>query len=201
MAYEGALCPVHLARDKRCHSTDQVYSELDFGGPASRPFNLPYCPRPWPCLARCGHRPQFRGVHETTLRLLGRWGRTAGLTVVARLSKHSQFTVGFLEAGMPATGNTDVKCSGLAGCALGGSLDRGFCITHRQNSHVALLRFMSPKRKLLLVLCTIAVRMTRKGPFPSASAAISATQENHLACRSKPGSSCGFTPTSLPLPT
>ncbi|KAH6857186.1 putative choline dehydrogenase [Chaetomium sp. MPI-CAGE-AT-0009] len=53
-------------------------------------------------------------------------GGTAGLAVAARLSEHPRFTVGILEAGPLAVGDSAVDCPGLAGRALGTPLDWGF---------------------------------------------------------------------------
>ncbi len=53
-------------------------------------------------------------------------GGTAGLVVASRLSEHPHFVVGVLEAGSLAVDNREVDCPGLAGHALGGSLDWRF---------------------------------------------------------------------------
>ncbi|KAK4451126.1 hypothetical protein QBC34DRAFT_401401 [Podospora aff. communis PSN243] len=53
-------------------------------------------------------------------------GGTAGLAVAARLSERPGLTVGVLEAGLPATGNSAVDFPGLAGQALGSELDWKF---------------------------------------------------------------------------
>jgi choline dehydrogenase-like flavoprotein len=53
-------------------------------------------------------------------------GGTAGLVVASRLSEHPHLVVGVLEAGSLVVGNREVDCPGLAGHALGGSLDWGF---------------------------------------------------------------------------
>ncbi|KAK0654978.1 putative choline dehydrogenase [Cercophora newfieldiana] len=53
-------------------------------------------------------------------------GGTAGLAVAARLSEHSGLTVGVLEAGAPAVGNSAVDFPGLAGHGLGSDLDWKF---------------------------------------------------------------------------
>lgn len=60
-------------------------------------------------------------------------GGTAGLAVASRLAEHPDFTVGVLEAGSPAVGDSAVNLPGLAGQALGTSLDWGFK-TVRQKS-------------------------------------------------------------------
>ncbi|KAK0633813.1 hypothetical protein B0T14DRAFT_419122 [Immersiella caudata] len=53
-------------------------------------------------------------------------GGTAGLAVAARLSERLGLTIGVLEAGLPATGNSAVDFPGLAGHALGSDLDWKF---------------------------------------------------------------------------